>query len=311
MVGSRRPRVLVALVALLITAVHRLHDHRRPGQRRDLEHRHGRDRGRAGIACLVRAVGPPGPAAGRLGRHRPGRAAVRFGEGSWTWTETVRGEEVPFPGLPDVGYLGMVPLIAVGLLILPVAAPVAGQPGPQRRRRPDGRRLAAADRLDLRPRPADRGGRGHRASALYVLARLPARRRRPGHRRALHARPAAPRRPRLRPADAGRRRPCWSSASPTAGTPTSTCIGAYGSGGLARHRLVRRLLADPAGRPQPRRGRPGAAPDVDRARPVERQPFAMLLPYVAVLAALVCQRRLRTRVTGQRRRLLRRTPARR
>jgi diguanylate cyclase (GGDEF)-like protein/PAS domain S-box-containing protein len=44
------------------------------------------------------------------------------GQGFWTWYESVRGDEVPFPSLADVGYLGMVPLVAAGLLMLPVAS---------------------------------------------------------------------------------------------------------------------------------------------------------------------------------------------
>ena len=41
----------------------------------------------------------------------------------WTYYESVRGPEVPFPSLADVGYLGLPPLAAAALLSLPLAAP--------------------------------------------------------------------------------------------------------------------------------------------------------------------------------------------
>ena len=73
----------------------------------------------AGVACLIRARRP--------GRMRwawtliaLGAFAYSFGEGSWTWFETVLGQENAFPGLPDIGYLAMVPLIATGLLLVPI-----------------------------------------------------------------------------------------------------------------------------------------------------------------------------------------------
>ena len=40
----------------------------------------------------------------------------------WVYLESVLGDEVPFPSLADIGYLGMVLLTPVGLLILPSAA---------------------------------------------------------------------------------------------------------------------------------------------------------------------------------------------
>ncbi|GAA3350026.1 hypothetical protein GCM10020358_74390 [Amorphoplanes nipponensis] len=74
----------------------------------------------AGLACLVRAA-----------RHR-GRLGVAWGgiglgvllwcagEVSWTYAELVQGHDAPAPGPSDVGYLGMVPLVAAGLLAVPV-----------------------------------------------------------------------------------------------------------------------------------------------------------------------------------------------
>jgi diguanylate cyclase (GGDEF)-like protein/PAS domain S-box-containing protein len=45
-----------------------------------------------------------------------------LGQIAWTWYESVLGDEVPFPSVADIGYLGLAPLTAAGLLILPVAA---------------------------------------------------------------------------------------------------------------------------------------------------------------------------------------------
>jgi diguanylate cyclase (GGDEF)-like protein/PAS domain S-box-containing protein len=39
----------------------------------------------------------------------------------WTWIETVQGREVPTPSLADIGYLSMVPLTAAGLLMVPAS----------------------------------------------------------------------------------------------------------------------------------------------------------------------------------------------
>ena len=75
----------------------------------------------AAVSCLSRA-------ARRRGRIRLawlaiglGMTAYTFGEGSWAWLENIRGEEVPFPALSDLGYLAMPPLVAAGLLLVPAA----------------------------------------------------------------------------------------------------------------------------------------------------------------------------------------------
>ena len=77
--------------------------------------------GAAGVACLVRAARETG----RMGLAWVGiglgSLSYGFGEGVWTWTETVREQVVPSPGLSDVGYLGMVPFMAAGFLVVPVA----------------------------------------------------------------------------------------------------------------------------------------------------------------------------------------------
>ena len=76
----------------------------------------------ASIACLIRARS-------FTGRMRWGWAFVGLGVLSWglgqlTWVylESFRGDDVPFPSLADAGYLGMVLLTPAGLLILPSTA---------------------------------------------------------------------------------------------------------------------------------------------------------------------------------------------
>ena len=51
-------------------------------------------------------------------------ACLSWGLGQlvWTWFELVRHEEVPYPGLSDVGYLGCVPLLIAGVLVFPSAS---------------------------------------------------------------------------------------------------------------------------------------------------------------------------------------------
>jgi diguanylate cyclase (GGDEF)-like protein/PAS domain S-box-containing protein len=76
----------------------------------------------ASAACLWRAARRPGSLRRTWIGVGLGALSYAFGEGCWTWIETVRGHEVGFPALPDVGYLGMVPLFAAGLLLVPVAS---------------------------------------------------------------------------------------------------------------------------------------------------------------------------------------------
>jgi diguanylate cyclase (GGDEF)-like protein/PAS domain S-box-containing protein len=75
----------------------------------------------AGIACFVRAMQRPGRMRWAWTGIALGSVSYAAGEGIWTWIETVRGQEVPFPSVADIGYLGMIPLIAIGLLLVPVA----------------------------------------------------------------------------------------------------------------------------------------------------------------------------------------------
>jgi diguanylate cyclase (GGDEF)-like protein/PAS domain S-box-containing protein len=75
----------------------------------------------AGVACLIRAYGRPGRMRWAWTGIGLGALSYAFGDTAWAWVETVQGRTVPFPSLPDAGYLGMVPLIAAGLLLVPVA----------------------------------------------------------------------------------------------------------------------------------------------------------------------------------------------
>jgi diguanylate cyclase (GGDEF)-like protein/PAS domain S-box-containing protein len=75
----------------------------------------------AGVACLVRALRRPGRMRWAWIGIALGALSYASGDAAWAWVETAEGREVSFPSLSDVGYLGMVPLIAAGLLLVPVA----------------------------------------------------------------------------------------------------------------------------------------------------------------------------------------------
>jgi diguanylate cyclase (GGDEF)-like protein/PAS domain S-box-containing protein len=53
-----------------------------------------------------------------------GAAALSWtaGQCCWVWYESILGDRAPFPSVADVGYLAMPPLTAAGLLMLPAAA---------------------------------------------------------------------------------------------------------------------------------------------------------------------------------------------
>jgi diguanylate cyclase (GGDEF)-like protein len=57
----------------------------------------------------------------RLSWYLLAGAALSWGLGQavWTWYEVVLDQEVPYPGLADVGYLGAVPLLVAGVLLFP------------------------------------------------------------------------------------------------------------------------------------------------------------------------------------------------
>lgn len=65
---------------------------------------------------------------GETGRARRswlflGAATASWGIGEiiWSWYETVLGQEVPFPGWADAGFLGLIPFALVAILSLPTA----------------------------------------------------------------------------------------------------------------------------------------------------------------------------------------------
>ena len=74
----------------------------------------------AATACLVRAYRRPGRSRWAWLGIGFGTIAYAVGEGTWAWVETVRGSQVPFPSSAEAGYRSMVPLMAAGLLMVPV-----------------------------------------------------------------------------------------------------------------------------------------------------------------------------------------------
>ena len=65
----------------------------------------------------------------RLSWMLVGSGMLSWGLGQlvWTWYESILGREVPFPSLADVGYLGLPVFTAAGLLALPVRSQNAAQ----------------------------------------------------------------------------------------------------------------------------------------------------------------------------------------
>jgi diguanylate cyclase (GGDEF)-like protein/PAS domain S-box-containing protein len=76
----------------------------------------------AAVACLVRARRSRGRLRVSWGFIGLGILSWGVGQMAWVYLESVRGDEVPFPSAADVGYVGLPPLVVVGLLFLPVAA---------------------------------------------------------------------------------------------------------------------------------------------------------------------------------------------
>ncbi|MGX6603038.1 putative bifunctional diguanylate cyclase/phosphodiesterase [Micromonosporaceae bacterium Da 78-11] len=75
----------------------------------------------AAVACLLRARSFTGRA--RWGWALVGLGVLSWGLGQscWVYLESVVGDEAPFPSTADLGYLGMVLLTPIGLLIMPSA----------------------------------------------------------------------------------------------------------------------------------------------------------------------------------------------
>jgi diguanylate cyclase (GGDEF)-like protein/PAS domain S-box-containing protein len=75
----------------------------------------------AAAACISRAVQVARRTRAAWGFIGAGMLSWGLGQVCWTWFESIRGIPVPFPSSPDVGYLCMAPLVAVGLLLFPGA----------------------------------------------------------------------------------------------------------------------------------------------------------------------------------------------
>ena len=75
----------------------------------------------AGIAGVWLSLAAKGfSKARRIGWFCIGAACLSFaiGQSTWFYLESVKGIEVPFPGAADAGYLGMVPFMFAGVLLL-------------------------------------------------------------------------------------------------------------------------------------------------------------------------------------------------
>ena len=76
----------------------------------------------AAIACLWKARQLSGRMRWSWGLIAAAVLSWGLGQFVWTWYESILGDEVPFPSLADVGYLGMPILTAAGLLFIPMAS---------------------------------------------------------------------------------------------------------------------------------------------------------------------------------------------
>jgi diguanylate cyclase (GGDEF)-like protein/PAS domain S-box-containing protein len=76
----------------------------------------------AAVACLVRASCSSGRLRVSWGLIGLGILSWGAGQMAWVYLESIRGDEVPFPSVADIGYMGLPPLVVVGLMFIPVAA---------------------------------------------------------------------------------------------------------------------------------------------------------------------------------------------
>ncbi len=56
-----------------------------------------------------------------------GCLSFAIGQGTWTYLETIKGQEVPFPGWPDAGYVGTYPFLIAAMVLLMQSGQVAGR----------------------------------------------------------------------------------------------------------------------------------------------------------------------------------------
>ncbi len=84
----------------------------------------------AGVCAVAYARrGRHGTTTRRIGWLLIGSGCFSFamGQSTWTYYESIRGLEVPFPGWADIGYLGAYPLLTAGVMLLFGSMPVAGR----------------------------------------------------------------------------------------------------------------------------------------------------------------------------------------
>ena len=72
----------------------------------------------AGLACLWTARGRASRSALAWRLTGLGMLSWSVGQGIWSWYELVLHQEAPFPSVADVGFLGLVPLAAAGMLLM-------------------------------------------------------------------------------------------------------------------------------------------------------------------------------------------------
>lgn len=80
-----------------------------------------------GIACLVAARRKSGRERASWRWIAAGALCWAVGESIWSWYDVVRGVTVPFPSFADFGFLAEVPLVLIGVLLLP-ASPAGALP---------------------------------------------------------------------------------------------------------------------------------------------------------------------------------------
>jgi diguanylate cyclase (GGDEF)-like protein len=83
----------------------------------------------AGICGVILATRRHASQASRVGWLFVGLGCLSFGtgQGLWTYFESILGQEVPFPGWPDVGYLGTYVFLIAGTALLFNSSQVAGR----------------------------------------------------------------------------------------------------------------------------------------------------------------------------------------
>ncbi|MEV6302619.1 bifunctional diguanylate cyclase/phosphodiesterase [Actinoplanes sp. NPDC051861] len=76
----------------------------------------------AAVSCLIRARSFTGRLRWGWGLVGLGVLSWGLGQGAWVYLESFQGDQAPFPSIADLGYVGMVLLTPVGLLVMPSRA---------------------------------------------------------------------------------------------------------------------------------------------------------------------------------------------